>query len=69
MKQKIIIILGVALGLFFSVGGYFISTSHHKWVTSCPEVYVYDTFVGVPNPTLAITDIDDKDSLIKSCLQ
>jgi hypothetical protein len=65
MKQKIIIIIGVALGLFFSVGGYFISSSHHKWVQSCPQVYVYQDYLGPANPVLAITDLDDKEQLVK----
>lgn len=65
MKQKIIINIGVALGLFFSVGGYFISTSHHKWVQSWPQVYVYQDYLGPANPVLAITDLDDKEQLVK----
>lgn len=66
MQKRIIILLGVLLGFFFSVGGYFINKHWHKYVKNQPKMFVYETFRGESKPVsvLIIEDLKLKKSYL-----
>lgn len=65
--KKILIVAGVLLALFFTIGGHFINKYWHKHVKEQPQMYVYDIFRGDSKPVsvLIIEDLDLKEPYLK----
>lgn len=63
--KRILLIVGVFLILFFTVGGHFINKYYHKNVKNHPKMYCYQTFYGPVNPIMIIEDLEYKKEYLK----
>ncbi|MDR2910340.1 MAG: hypothetical protein LBV47_03100 [Bacteroidales bacterium] len=54
MKKNKLVLAIVVIMLCFPFGGHFFNKWYHSYVKKHPEMYVYDTFLGPPNPVLII---------------